>query len=108
MDGGNNCLCCDMCSGLDSIPANLKFWSFSASVPVPGKTQPHKRHRVSKLNKELAEQLKSSLLSEREKYLNDHLHLRFLGPNCVCPTCYIIYVRWHIAFSLKMIPVYQD
>ena len=21
--------------------------------------------------------------------MNDHPHLRFIGPNCVCPTCYI-------------------
>ena len=84
-----NSLCCDMCSGVDSIPANLKFESFTASAPVPSKTQPQKRRRVSKLSKELTEQLKTSLLSEREKYMNDHPHLRFLGVNGVCPTCYI-------------------
>ena len=53
-----NSLCCDMCSGVDSIPANLKFESFTASAPVPSKTQPQKR-RVFKLSKELTEQLKT-------------------------------------------------
>ena len=79
-------ICCDICSGVDSIPANLKFESFTASIP---KAQPQKRRRVRKLSQELAEQLKSSLLREREKYMNDHPYLRFLGPNGVCPTCYI-------------------
>ena len=85
-NGANNSLCCDVCSGVDSIPANLTLEVFTA--PVPSKTQPRKRRRVTKLSKELSEQ-KSSLLSEREKYMNERMDLRFLGPNCVCPTCYI-------------------
>ena len=60
MDSANidSSLCCDMCSGVDSIPVNLKFESFTASIPAPSKIQPQKR-RVTKLNKDLAEQLKS-------------------------------------------------
>lgn len=82
-------LCCDMCSGVDHIPARLKFESFAAPVFASDKVQPRKRRRVSKLSKELTEQLKSSLLRERGRYMNDHPHLRFIGPDCVCPTCYI-------------------
>ena len=90
VDSTSNYLCCDTCSGVDSIPANLKFESFTNSVPVRDKMQPQKRRRVSKLSKELTEQLKCSLLSERERYMDDHPHLRFIGPNCVCPTFYIV------------------
>ena len=56
VDSTSNYLCCDTCSGVGSIPDNLKFQSFTGPVPVCDKVQPQKRCCVSKLSKELTEQ----------------------------------------------------
>ena len=48
-----------------------------------------KRRRMGKLSKELSEQLKYSLLTERDTFMTENPMLRFVGPNVVCPTLYI-------------------
>ena len=82
----NISLCCDVCNGVDSIQSSLKFESFATPAHT---TIQRKRRRTGKLSKELSEQLKCSLLTERDTFMTENPMLRFVGPNVVCPTLYI-------------------
>ena len=77
-------LCCDVCNDVMTVTTHLKFESV-----VSGGAIQRKRRRVNRFSKELTDQLRSSLLRERDKYMYEHPRLKFLSENCVCPTCYV-------------------
>ena len=82
----NSSPCCDVCNGVESIQSSLRFESFA--IPTYTTIQ-RKRRRMGKLSKELSEQLKYSLLTERDTFMTENPMLRFVGLNVVCPTLYI-------------------
>ena len=61
----NSSPCCDVCNGVESIQSSLRFESFA----IP--THTTKRRRMGKLSKELSEQLKYSLLTERDTFMTE-------------------------------------
>ena len=85
IDSTNNRQCCDVCNELDCISSRLRFETGANQRAIIQR----KRRRARKISKQLTEQLKTALLSERDKYLREHPVYRLLGPDFVCPTCVI-------------------
>ena len=84
VDNVKGSLSCDVCNCIECIQSSLSSFATSAHTTIQ-----HKRRHVGKLSEELSDQVKSSLLTERDAFMSENPKLRFVGPSVVCPTCYI-------------------